>query len=117
MQVHHCFWGFAPLQIPYRPAKRTLHRLLKRMGFQSVRAVRKPLLSRTNKQKRLQYARKHRVFNWSKVIFKDEKIFRVRPGGHVRYVTPFLGICISNELDLQRFAFCHWTPSGADAGS
>ena len=33
-----------------------------------------------NKRKRLEYARKYRVFDWSKVIFSDEKIFRVRLG-------------------------------------
>jgi hypothetical protein len=37
-----------------------------------------------NKQKRLKFARRFNGFDFKKTIFSDEKIFRVRPGGHVK---------------------------------
>ena len=38
------------------------------MGFRSIRASRKPLLSRINIKKRLEYARQHRRCDWSRVL-------------------------------------------------
>ena len=59
--------------------------MLKLAGFSSVSANRKPLLSTINRRKRLLFAKAHRDYHgWDKVIFSDEKIFKVRPGGHVR---------------------------------
>ena len=51
----------------------------------SVRPKQKPLLSILHKRKRLQFARSHLTYgNWSKVIYSDEKLFSVRPGGLIR---------------------------------
>ena len=50
----------------------------------SVRAARKPFLSAINRLKRLIFARKYRAFSFDKVIWSDEKIFRVIPGGKIR---------------------------------
>ena len=54
----------------------------------SARALRKPLLSKVNRKKRLDFAKKFRECNFKKTIFSDETIFRVRPGGHVRCWRP-----------------------------
>ena len=77
------------------------------MGFRSIRASRKPLLSRINIKKRLEYARQHRRCDWSRVIFSDEKLFRLRPGNPVRCVSP-LGVglslfvqCVMDIMPLQ----------------
>lgn len=101
LHVSACF------QIPHKPHRRTIHRLLNKMGFRSIRASRKPLLSRINIKKRLEYARQHRRFDWSRVIFSDEKLFRLRPGNPVRCVSP-LGVglslfvqCIMDIIPLQ----------------
>lgn len=50
----------------------------------SARAVKKPLLSKVHRSRRRAFAQKFKRFDWNKVIFSDEKIFRVRPGGTIR---------------------------------
>lgn len=42
------------------------------------------MLSRRHQKSRVEFARKHLHASFSNVIFSDEKIFRVRPGGVVR---------------------------------
>ena len=71
-------------QTPPKPSARHVGRMLHQMGFRSVRAVKKPLISLVNRKKRLAFARRYRNFDFGHVIFSDEKSFRVRPGGHVR---------------------------------
>lgn len=66
------------------------------MGMRSVRAVNKPLISRATARKRVEYAKKFRTYNWKRVIFSDEKIFRVRPGGHIRFVPSYK--CMDGRL-------------------
>ena len=73
------------LQIPRKASKNAVRRMLLAAGFVSVTAKHKPLLSRVNMRKRLAFARAYLNYTkWGKVIFSDEKIFRVRPGGRVR---------------------------------
>lgn len=53
----------------------------------SRRVVRKPFLNWTNRRKRVLWARKFKsrsVQDWKKVIFSDEKLFRLVPGGHIK---------------------------------
>lgn len=74
-------------QVPTKPNARTVQRALRSMGFANVAAKRKPLLSQKHMLQRRRFASKHMgwsVARWSKVIFSDEKIFRVRPGQAVR---------------------------------
>ena len=52
--------------------------------MRSVRAVKKTLISVVNRHKRIAFCRKFCNFNFNKVIFSDEKMFRVRPGGNLR---------------------------------
>ena len=61
------------------------------MGLVSRRVVFKPLLTLLQRRERLACARKYRnyiVADWQKVIWSDEKLFRVRPGGMVRRWVP-----------------------------
>ena len=61
------------------------------MGLVSKKQVFKPMLTMVQKRARLLFARKYRgwsVGDWSRIIFSDKKIFRVRPGGHVRHWVP-----------------------------
>ena len=62
--------------------------MLKGFGFVSRRAVKRPLLTVQHKQVRREFAAKFwrwSAQSWKYIIFSDEKIFRVRPGGLVRY--------------------------------
>lgn len=57
------------------------------MGMISWKAVFKPLLSRQHISKRKIFALQHRAWTvqrWQKVVFSDEKVFRVRSGATVR---------------------------------
>ena len=65
--------------------------MFQRMGLLSRKQVFKPLLTRLHQKRRLLFARKFRSWtaaNWQKVVFFDEKVFRVRPGGFVRRWVP-----------------------------
>lgn len=58
------------------------------MGFVSRRVVKRPLLTlRHIHGRRAFYSRfgNWTATQWKKVIFSDEKLFRVRPGGLVKY--------------------------------
>ena len=82
-------YGFPCTQIPPRPSARTVERILNKAGFRSLRSKKMPVLNRVNRFKRLDFAKKNSNTNWSRVIFSDEKIFRVRPGALVRcWVVP-----------------------------
>lgn len=50
-------------------------------GIYSCWASRKPLLSSVNITKRLAFAKQMENYDWSKVVFSDEKMWRVRPCG------------------------------------
>lgn len=63
-------------------------KMMKANGYQSRRAIFKPILNRRKILRRKEFAKKYErwtVQNWNKIIFSDEKIFRVRPGAKVRY--------------------------------
>ena len=80
---------FLPPQIPPRPSRRTVSRILVESGYRSLRSKKKPLLTRTHRLKRMDFAKKFANYPWKGVIFSDEKIFRVRPGARVRcWVAP-----------------------------
>ena len=67
--------------MPHRPSVRHVRRLLQGMGFISRKAVFKPLLKKAHKQDRKKFAQKFSRWNvdqWSKVVFSDEKVFRLR---------------------------------------
>ena len=76
-------------QIPPKPSGRTVQRILNAEGFRCLRSLKKPLLTKVHRRKRLNFAKKFAAADWKKVIFSDEKIFRVRPGARVRcWVAP-----------------------------
>ena len=79
------------LLVPFKPSPWRIREVLVHMGMVSRRAVYKPLLRGHHKRDRLEFARQHKgwsVDQWRKVIFSDEKIFRVRPGGTVKLWIP-----------------------------
>ena len=86
------------VQIPHRVNVRTIQRLLNKLGMVNIRPCKKPLLSVVNRRKRLACAREHRDYNWDRVIFSDEKVFRVRPGNTVRYSLHFTFTHRNGEL-------------------
>ena len=53
-------------------SERTVRNELSRLGYSAILPRRVPLLTQRDKDNRLQWARKHRRFNWNKVIFSDE---------------------------------------------
>jgi hypothetical protein len=66
-------------QIQRKVSHDTVRRWLNAAGVYSCWAAQKPLLSTTNINKRLQFAQKMMTFDWSRVVFSDEKIWRIRP--------------------------------------
>ena len=65
--------------------------MFKKMGLVSRKVVFKPMLTKAHRRRRFEFAKAYRswsVEKWSKVIFSDEKIFRVVPGGNVRRWVP-----------------------------
>lgn len=65
----------------------TVRRFLKAQGFRHVNAVRKPLLSERTVNKRKEFAKRFRNWtprNWRRIIFSDEKVFKMRPGGRIK---------------------------------
>jgi transposase len=55
---------------------RTVRRYAASLGYKWGRARPKPVLSETNKQKRLEWCLNHREEDWKCYIFSDEKLFR-----------------------------------------
>ena len=96
-------------QVPPKPTRNTIRLRLRAMGMRSVRAVKKPLLSKRHVQQRLQFARKFRHFRWGKTIFSDEKIFRVRPGGKIRFASKKFRF----RFSLNAFRLRCWVQAGA----
>eukprot|EP00667_Euglena_gracilis_P024148 EG_transcript_27605 len=72
------------VQIPPRLSVRHTRRVLDRMGQKSVRAAKKPLLTAIHKKRRVAFAKQYQQRSFDRVIFSDEKVFRVRPEGKVR---------------------------------
>jgi transposase len=55
----------------------TIQRRLREGGGKYMAKLSKPLLTDAHKEKRLQWAKKYKNFDWSKVIFSDESTFRL----------------------------------------
>lgn len=63
------------------PSRYTIGRILHRSGLFCFRAVRKPLLTKTHRRARVQFVKTHQDMDWTRVIFTDEKRFRLRSDG------------------------------------
>lgn len=74
----------SPSQVPLIPNAMTVGRWLKAEGVYSCWAAGKPLLTTRHIETRLLFANAHMGFNFYKVVFSDEKIWRIRQGGKVR---------------------------------
>ena len=74
-------------QLPISP--RSTRRMLAKHGLHGRRPCRKPLLSRKNRLKRLQFARRHRNWDqlqWGRVLWSDESKFNLFSSDGVQYV-------------------------------
>lgn len=69
------------VQIPQLPTKRTVLRWLRAAGVYSCWAARKPLLTTAHINKRLEWVRNMQGHDFSRTVWSDEKIWRVRQGG------------------------------------
>ena len=111
IKVSVCFLGsfrsHNPFQVPYKPGRTAVNRMFTNMGLVSRQVVFKPMLTKAHRRRRFQFAKAFKswtVEKWSKVVFSDEKIFRVIPGGHVRRWIP------KNVRKFDaRYAFCSMT--------
>ena len=74
----------AVVRLPALVSKSTLQTWLRKKGLFSCWAAGKPLLTSVHIAARLAFAQQHAVYDWSKVVFSDEKMFRIRQGGKVR---------------------------------
>ena len=71
-------------QVPKVPSRMTVQRWLREAGVYSCWAAGKPLLTTRHINLRLQFVNAMMEFDFSKVVFSDEKIWRIRQGGKVR---------------------------------
>ncbi|CAG8756100.1 10230_t:CDS:2, partial [Rhizophagus irregularis] len=58
-------------------SKTTIRRRLDESGGKFIKEISKPLLSEGHMVKRLQWAKKHKKFDWKRVIFTDENTFQL----------------------------------------
>ena len=58
-------------------SSRTVRRRLGESGGKFVKEISKPLLSKQHRIKRLQWAKKHKNFDWKQVIFTDKSTFQL----------------------------------------
>ncbi|GET04696.1 IS630 family transposase [Rhizophagus clarus] len=58
-------------------SSRTIRRRLVESGGKFVKEISKPLLFEQHRIKRLKWAKKHKNFDWNKVIFTDESTFQL----------------------------------------
>ncbi len=70
-------------------SSRTIRRRLGESGGKFVKEVSKPLLSEKHRANRLQWAKKHKKFDWNRVIFTDESTFQLYQSN--RKVWQFIG--------------------------
>lgn len=74
-------------QIPSKPSRMCGSRYLNAMGYVNRRVVKRPMLTKRHRLGRHHFAKKFSTWSavrWQNVIFSDEKLFRTRPGAHVR---------------------------------
>ncbi|RYG95712.1 hypothetical protein EON65_55555 [archaeon] len=79
-------------------SQRTARNVLHHEGLKAMHTIRKPLLTRTHKRKRLDFALAHRdwtVEQWKQVIFSDETPILARPSEthKLRWVKPTHDVC------------------------
>lgn len=86
------------------------------MGLVNKKVIFKPLLKRIHRKKRYDFAKKFKRWTvncWRKVVFSDEKVFRVIPGGQVKRWIPknakkfdakYLGPAVSKPQGLMVWA-------------
>jgi transposase len=63
-------------------SSRTANRELHKAGLKAMHMIKRPMLTRSHKKKRLEFAREHRnwsVDKWKEVIFSDETMIAARP--------------------------------------
>lgn len=70
-------------------SKTTVRRRLGESGGKFIKEISKPLLSENHMVKRLQWAKKHKKFDWKRVIFTDESTFQLFQSN--RKVWQFIG--------------------------
>lgn len=71
-------------------APTTVKRTLKKMGFPRRVAAKKPVLTGAQRRKRLTWARERGAWprpQWARIVWSDEKIFRVANNKRVEFVT------------------------------
>ncbi|RYY43695.1 MAG: hypothetical protein EOO06_19325 [Chitinophagaceae bacterium] len=78
-------------------SQRTARRVLHDEGLKAMHTIKKPLLTRTHKRKRLDFALTHRdwtVQQWKQVIFSDETTILARPSDthKLKWVKPTHGL-------------------------
>jgi transposase len=67
---------------------KTVYRLLKSMGFEARKKIKKPLLSKKHKKARYEWAKAHKLWtldDWRRVIFSDETKINVWGSDGCRY--------------------------------
>lgn len=98
-------------KVPKKATSRSVRYWLRKAGIYSCWAARKPLLSVTNIKKRMEFARTMMGYDFSKVIFSDEKIWKIKPSSKnkvrvwrrrgdrfcARYVSPSVGVLLMGE--------------------
>lgn len=73
-----------PIGCEATPSKQTISRILKADGLQSFWAKRKPMLTGQHKKSRFRFCISYKNMDWNRVIFSDEKRFRLLPDGKRR---------------------------------
>jgi hypothetical protein len=66
----------------------TIHRTLKRIGFESRVRKKKPYLKKEHQQKRLAFAQKYKdwtIENWMRVVWSDESKFQIFGSDGIKY--------------------------------
>jgi hypothetical protein len=69
---------FSP-QMPLKVSHDRIRDWLREKGIYSCWASKKPLLSNANIIKRLAFANRMMTYDWGKVVFSDEKMWRIKP--------------------------------------
>ena len=99
----------------------TVRKRLKERGLRCRIPARKPFLSPTHIEKRLEFARHYQfwgVDDWARVIFSDEKIFRSSSTGRLRVYRPRESNRFRPEYlhlgPVRRSSICVWLAFGRD---
>ena len=99
----------AVIQVPHWPSNAAIYRAMKKMGMVSQKAIYKPILKLVHRKARRAFAKKYinwTARKWRRIIFSDEKMFRVRPGGQIRCWKPKDELRIVARLPCPFFPLC-----------